>query len=225
MKDVNREAMRGMLRMFLLLPLLVFLPAWTLNYWQAWLCLGVFFACVIAITTYLMKANPALLERRLKAGASAEKEKSQKVIQSLAAVAFVALFVLPGLDHRFSWSAVPAFAVIAGDALIVVGFVFVLWVFKVNSFTSGVIEVAAEQEMIATGPYAMVRHPMYLGSLVMLLGIPLGLGSWCGELAIVPMTIVIIWRLIEEERFLGERLVGYTQYKERVRYRLVPTVW
>lgn len=100
-----------------------------------------------------------------------------------------------------------------------------LWVFKVNSFTSGVIEVAAEQEMIATGPYAMVRHPMYLGSLVMLLGIPLGLGSWCGELAIVPMTIVIIWRLIEEERFLGERLVGYTQYKERVRYRLVPTVW
>lgn len=186
MKEVNRKAMLGFLRMFLLLPLLVFLPAWTLNYWQVWLCLGVFFACVITITPYLMKANPALLERRLKAGASAEKEKSQKLIQSLAAASFVALFVLPGLDHRFAWSAVPVYVVIGGDALIVAGFVFVLWVFQVNSFTSSVIEVAVEQKVIATGPYAIVRHPMYLGSLVMLLGIPLGLGSWWGALAIVP---------------------------------------
>jgi protein-S-isoprenylcysteine O-methyltransferase Ste14 len=112
--------------------------------------------------------------------------------------------------------------VIAGDALIVA---FVFWVFKMNSFTSGVIEMATEQKVIGTGPYAIARHPMYLGSLVMLLGIPPGLDSWWGLLAIVPMTIVIIWRLIEEERFLGEHLVGYTQYEERVRYRLVPAVW
>jgi len=225
MTDVDRKAIAGLLRMVVILPVLVFLPAWTIRYWQAWACLLVFSECATVITAYLMKRDPALLERRLKAGAAAEKQMNQKVIQSLAVIGFIALLVIPGFDHRFRLSVVPPYAAIAGDLLIVVGFLFVSWVFKENSFTSGVIEVAAEQKVIATGPYAWVRHPMYSGSLIMLAGIPIGLGSWYGLLVMIPMTIVIIWRLLDEERFLGENLVGYTEYKEKVRFRLIPAVW
>jgi protein-S-isoprenylcysteine O-methyltransferase Ste14 len=172
MNDLNRKAFGGLLRMALFLAVLVFLPAWTIDYWQGWVCLELFLACGTGITLDLIRNDPKLLERRISAGASAEKEKSQKIIQTLAAVAFVATFVVPALDHRFSWSVVPIYAVIAGDALIVLGFLFVFWVFRVNSFTSGIIEVAAEQKVISTGPYGLVRHPMYFGALILLLVYP-----------------------------------------------------
>ena len=213
------------MQMVITLPLLVFLPAWTLRYWQAWACLLSFFVPVTIITVLLMKTNPELLERRMKAGAGAEKEKGQKIIQSFALVAFVAMFVLPALDHRYRWSEVPAWVAIGGDVLVVLGFVFVYRVFMENSFTSGVIEVAAEQKVVTSGPYALVRHPMYLGSLVMLMGIPLGLGSLWGLLTVAVMTAVIVWRLLAEETFLTAQLSGYEEYRERVKYRLVPLVW
>ena len=131
-----------------------------------------------------MKSDPALLARRLKAGAKAETEKNQKLVQTFAAVLFVAIFVVPGLDHRFGWSIVPLAFELAGDLLDLDWLrVLSFGSFRVNSFTSGVIEVATDQRVITTGPYAIVRHPMYLGSLVMLLGIPLSLGSWWGLLA------------------------------------------
>ena len=213
MTDVNRKALVGLMQMVITLPLLVFLPAWTLHYWQAWVCMMSFFVPVTIITVVLMKTDPELLERRTKAGAGAEKEKGQKVIQSFAAVVFVAMFV------------VPAWAAIAGDVLVVLGFVFVYRVFKENSFTSGVIEVAAGQKLVTSGPYALVRHPMYLGSLVMLTGIPLGLGSLWGLLTVATMALVIVWRLLQEETFLIGHLAGYGEYRERVKYRLVPLVW
>lgn len=225
MKEVNRNALIGVLRSVILLVALVFLPAWTLDYWQGWTCLSVFTLCVIFITVYLMTANPALLARRVKAGAAAETLKSQKVIQAFAAVAFVSLFILSALDYRFAWSSVPAALVIAGDALIVAGFAFVFWVFKVNSFTSGTIEVDPDQQVIRSGPYAVVRHPMYLGALVLLLGVPLALGSLWGLLTIVLLTAIIILRLLDEERYLARNLNGYTEYKQAVKYRLVPFVW
>jgi protein-S-isoprenylcysteine O-methyltransferase Ste14 len=222
MTDVNRKALAGLMRMMITLPLLVFLPAWTLHYWQAWLCMISFFVPVTIITVVLMKTDPELLERRVKV---AEKEKGQKVIQSFGVVAFVAMFVVPALDHRFRWSQVPAWVAIAGDVLVVLGFVFVYLVFKENSFTSGVIEVAAGQKLVTSGPYALVRHPMYLGSLVMLMGIPLGLGSLWGLLTVFTMALVIILRLLQEETFLIGHLAGYGEYRERVKYRLVPLVW
>lgn len=225
MQELNRKALIGLIRLVIILPALVFLPAWTIRYWQAWACLLVFFASVVVITVYLVRANPALLARRMKAGAAAEKATSQKVIQVFAAIAFVAMFVLRALDHRFGWSKVPVFAEIAGDVLIALGFAFVFWVFKVNSFTSGVIEVAPEQQVITSGPYAIVRHPMYLGSLVMLLGIPLGLGSLWGLFAIVLLAVVLVLRLLDEEKFLAENLAGYAEYTKRVHYRLAPLVW
>lgn len=225
MNKVNRDALIGLLRLLVVLPAFIFIPAWTLQYWQAWICLLVFFVSVAGITLYLMKANPALLARRIKAGAKAETEKTQKVIQLFAAILFLAIFVVPALDHRFQWSRVPLSFEIAGDVLIPAGFAIVLWVFSVNSFTSAVIEVSSGQQVITTGPYAIVRHPMYFGSLVMLLGIPPSLGSWWGLIAVAALAGVIVLRLLDEETFLAANLAGYKQYAARVNYRLAPFVW
>jgi len=225
MKDLNIKAFAGMLQLFVILGLTIFLPAWTLDYWQAWIVVAVFFSCTLAVTVYLMKNDPKLLERRVKAGVGAEQEKSQKIIQAFAAVAFIALFVVSALDHRFGWSTVPPYLVALGDILIVLGFYLVFLVFKENSFASGTIEVGADQCVISTGPYALVRHPMYIGALVMLVGVPLALGSLWGLVAIVPMTLVLIARLLDEEKFLTRNLAGYSEYQSKVRCRLLPLIW
>jgi protein-S-isoprenylcysteine O-methyltransferase Ste14 len=225
MNDLNNKAFAGLGQLLIVLLALIFVPAWTLRYWQAWLFLACFAAPVVAITAFLMKNDPKLLERRVTAGPGAEKRTLQNVIQSIAAIAFAALFVVSALDHRFGWSTVPTFVVIVGDAFVVLGFYFVFLVFKENSFAAGTIEVVAEQKVIATGPYALVRHPMYIGALVMLVGVPLALGSFWGLLAIVPMTLVLVWRLLDEEKFLAKNLAGYSEYQNKVRYHLLPMIW
>lgn len=225
MNQLNIKAFTGILQLFFVLGLTIFLPAWTLDYWEAWIVVVVFFACTLAVTVYLMKNDPKLLERRVSAGVAAEQEKSQKIIQAFAAVAFIALFVVSALDHRFGWSTVPTYLVVLGDILIVVGFYLVFLVFKENSFASGTIEIGAEQCVISTGPYALVRHPMYVGALVMLVGVPLALGSLWGLVAIVPMTLVLVARLLDEEKFLAKNLAGYCDYQSKVRHRLMPLIW
>jgi protein-S-isoprenylcysteine O-methyltransferase Ste14 len=225
MNDVNRQAVVGLAQMLVLLPVLIFLPAWTFHYWQGWICLVAFFVPVTLITVYLMKKNPELLARRTRAGAIAEKQLIQKIVQSVASLVFIAMFVLSALDHRYGWSNPPVWAVVVGDIMIVAGLAFVFWVFKVNSFTSGIIEVSENQKVISSGPYAIVRHPMYLGALVLLVGIPLSLGSVWGLLTIVLMTAVLIWRILGEERFLADNLRGYSEYTQTVKYRLAPFVW
>jgi len=225
MTDLNKKASLGLLELILVMGALTFLPAWTLHYWQAWILLAVFFACTLLIDIYLLKNDPKLLERRLKAGPGSEKEQSQKIIQAMAMVAFVAIFVFSALDHRFGWAPVPPYASVIGDILVALGLYFVFLVFKENSFTSGIIEIGEDQKVIATGPYAVVRHPMYIGALVMLLGVPLALGSSWGLLAIVPMVVVLVWRLLDEEKFLATNLAGYSEYQSKVRYHLLPLIW
>jgi protein-S-isoprenylcysteine O-methyltransferase Ste14 len=225
MSALNIRAMAGLLQLLIIMAAIIFLPAWTLDYWQAWTFLAVFFASVLAITVYLMKNDPKLLERRANAGPGAEQEKSQKIIQSLAAIAFIAMFVVSALDHRFGWSSVPPYVSLLGDVLVALGLYFVFLVFKENSFASGTIEVGAEQRVIATGPYALVRHPMYIGALVMLLGVPLALGSWWGLLTIIPMVLVLVARLLDEEKFLAKNLAGYSDYQSKVKSRLIPLIW
>lgn len=225
MNDLSKKAIGGLLRLVAALAVLLFVPVWTLDYWQAWVFLAVFSMGIFAITFYLMKKDPKLLERRVNAGIRAEKEKSQKIIQVLATITFMAVLAFPAFDHRFSWSAAPPYVAVAGDVLVVLGLLIVFLVFKENTYTAGVITVEAEQRVISTGPYALVRHPMYVGALVMLLAVPLALGSWWGLLTFIPITIVIVWRLLEEERFLVKNLRGYSQYRDRVRYRLVPFIW
>jgi protein-S-isoprenylcysteine O-methyltransferase Ste14 len=225
MKDLNKQALGGLLFLVICLAAALFLPAWTLDYWQAWTFLAVFTASVLAITVYLMKKDPKLLERRVTAGPGAEKEKSQNLIQFVAQIAFIAVLVFPSVDHRFAWSTVPPYIVIAGDVLVVLGLLIVFIVFKENTFASAIIEVGTEQKVISTGLYALVRHPMYIGALVMLLGVPLALGSWWGLFTIIPITLVIVLRLLEEEKFLVKTLPGYSEYRNNVKYRLVPFIW
>ena len=222
---MNKKVFNRLLRFFISLAALLFLTAWTLDYWQAWLFLAVFCGSSFAITHYLAKHDPQLLERRMNAGPGAEKEKSQKIIQVLALIAFIAVLVFPAIDRRLAWSTMPPYVTTAGDVLVALGFLVIFFVFKENTFASATIEVAPEQKVITTGPYALVRHPMYSGALVMLLGEPLALGSWWGLFTIIPITAVIVWRLLNEEKFLAKNLSGYSEYQSKVKCRLLPFIW
>jgi protein-S-isoprenylcysteine O-methyltransferase Ste14 len=204
---------------------LLFLPAGTLRYWQAWTFPAVYFSLSLAITVYLTKSDPELLQRRMSGGPMAEEEPAQKIIMSLASLGFFGLLVVPGLDHRFGWSHMPALVALAGDALVVLGWLGIFLVFRENSFSSATIELAPDQRVISTGPYARVRHPMYAAALVMLLGMPIALASWWGVLIIVALLPALIWRLADEEKFLARNLPGYAEYQRKVRFRLMPRVW
>jgi protein-S-isoprenylcysteine O-methyltransferase Ste14 len=225
MDSLNLKALTSVAVVVLVMAALLFVAAGTLDYWQAWTFLAVYLASSLAITLYLMGADPKLLERRMRGGPTAESSPKQKLIMALTSFGFIALIVLPALDHRFAWSHMPPYVAVAGDVLVALGFIAILFVFKENSFSSATIELAPDQTVISTGPYALMRHPMYAGALVLLLGIPLALGSWWGFLIVVAMLPALIWRLIDEEDFLAKNLPGYVAYQSRVRYRLIPQVW
>ena len=225
MNNLNIKAWLGVIFLAIVMGLLLFVPAGTIHYWQAWGYLAVFFGASSLITHYLIKKDPALLKRRLSGGPTAEKEKTQKIIMLFTSIGFIALLVVPALDYRFGWSSVPPYAVIAGDILVAVGFYVIFLVYKENSFTSATIEIAENQKVISTGPYALVRHPMYAGGLVYFLGTPLALGSYWGFLVIAATMPFVIWRLFNEERFLSKNLPGYTDYCAKVRWRLIPGVF
>ena len=225
MDALTRKTTIGFAQLIVGLGVLLFAPAWTLDFWQAWVYLFVFAASAAVVTVYLWKRDPKLLERRVRAGPGAEKEAAQRVIQLMASVAFVGVLVVPAIDHRLAWSRVPLYVVIAGNVSVATGFVIVFLVFRENTFTAATIEVAADQTVIATGSYAVVRHPMYAGALIMLFGTPLALGSSWGLLMFIPITLVIVWRLLDEEKFLSKNLPGYSNYTKNVRYRLLPFVW
>jgi protein-S-isoprenylcysteine O-methyltransferase Ste14 len=215
------------LRTFLIgafvLGILLFLPAWTLNYWQAWVFIVVFMTATNVIGVYLSLKDPELLERRKKAGQ--EQSPVQRIIIFLILIASIALFVLSAFDHRFGWSPVSAPVSLLGDILVALGLMLNLIVLRENSYSSSTIEIMEDQKVISTGPYALVRHPMYAASLVMIIGVPLALGSWLG-LAVIVLTIpVLVWRILDEERLLKKDLPGYIEYAHKVRYRLVPYLW
>jgi protein-S-isoprenylcysteine O-methyltransferase Ste14 len=225
MKNLNKKALGGLLGLFVAMVALLFTPAGTFGYWQAWAFLAVFFVPALAITLYLMKNDPKLLEKRLRAGPTAEKEKGQKVIQAITAIGFIAMLVVPALDHRFGWSSVPFFVSIAGDVLVALGFLVIFLVYKENPFASATIEISQEQRVISTGLYALVRHPMYMGGLLLFAGMCLSLGSLWGLLVLILITPALIWRLLDEEEFLAKNLPGYSEYRNRVKYRLIPSIW
>jgi protein-S-isoprenylcysteine O-methyltransferase Ste14 len=225
MNTLKTKAFGGLLSVLIGMGALLFLPAWTLDYWQAWAFLTVFGASGLVIIVYFMKKDPKLLERRMSAGPTAEKKTSEKIIMSIASLGFVALLVFPALDHRFGWSSVPPYMSIAGDVLVALGWAIIFFVFKENTFTSATIEVAADQKVISTGPYAIVRHPMYSGSFLYLLAMPIALGSWWGLVVVLLMMPASLWRIFDEEAFLKKSLSGYTEYTQKVRYRLLPFVW
>jgi protein-S-isoprenylcysteine O-methyltransferase Ste14 len=225
MTNLNTRAWVSLAVLALVMGLLVFVPAGTVRYWQAWAYLSIFTGASVLTTLYLIRHDPALLERRMKGGPTAEKQPTQKLIMLGTSVGFVGLLVVSALDARFGWSVVPLGAVLFGDALVIAGFYFISIVYRENTFTSATIEVAKDQKVIATGPYAVVRHPMYAGALLYLLGTPLALGSYWGLVVFGAVLPLLLWRLFDEERFLCRNLPGYTEYRKRVRHRLVPFVW
>jgi len=204
---------------------LLFGTAGTLHYWQAWVYVSIFSGASALTTVYLMKNDRALLARRIRGGPTFEKEGTQRIIMVFASLGFIALLVVPALDHRFGWSAVPIWAVVLGDILVVVGFYFMFVVYRENTFTAATIEVMAGQRVITTGPYAVVRHPMYASGSLYMLGTPLALGSYWGFLALAGMLPFLLWRLLDEERILARDLPGYAEYQRRVHHRLMPCVW
>src|SRR6185295_13526245 len=221
MNRVKAQALNRLLIVFLVMAALLFIPAGTLDYWQAWTFLAVYVASTLALIFYLMKNDPELLERRMRGGVRAEQRRSQKTIMRIMSLGFFGLLVVPALDHRFGWSHMaPEFA-LAGDALVILGALAISRVFKENTFSSSTIELAPNQKVVSTGPYALVRHPMYVGGLIMLIGIPTALASWWGLLVIGVLIPALIWRLLDEEEFLAANLPGYAEYQKKVRYRLI----
>jgi len=209
----------------LLLGLLLFFPAGTLNYWQAWAFVVVFTTSVNAIGLYLAIKDPVLLERRKKFGPTKEQSPVQKIAISIGVLALLGVFVFSGLAHRFGWSPVPAYGSLVGDVLVALGLFLNLLVFKENSYGGATIEIAADQKVISTGPYAVVRHPMYVGVLAMITGIPLALDAWWSLAIIALAAPALIWRILDEEKLLRKDLPGYVEYTRKVRYRLVPYIW
>ena len=225
MKNLKARAWLALAVLAVVMALLLFVPAGTVRYWQAWVYLSIFFGAAALTTMFLMRKDPALLERRMSGGPTAEKQPTQKFIMLCTSLGFIALLVVPALDYRFAWSTVPLSGVLVGDALVAVGFYLIFLVYKENTFTSATIEVAPDQKVISTGPYAIVRHPMYASALLYLVGTPLALGSYWGFAPLVGMLPFLIWRLFDEERFLALNLPGYTDYQKKVRHRLVPRIW
>jgi len=206
----------------ILTGLLLFLPAGTLSYWQAWIFMSVLFIPFFFVVSYLLKHDPKLLERRMKVK---EKEEREKKIIKMAQLLFFIGILMPGLDYRFGWSAVPIWLVFLSNALILLGYFIVFIVFKENSYTSRIVEVEKEQKVITTGPYAIVRHPMYFGIILIYLSISFALGSFFALFFFVPGIILIFFRIFDEERLLKKDLKGYKEYCKKVKYRLVPKIW
>jgi protein-S-isoprenylcysteine O-methyltransferase Ste14 len=204
---------------------LLFSVARDISYWQGWAYLAVFGIASALTTLDLQRRDPALLERRLRAGPSAEVEPAQKIIMMITSLCFIALLIVPALDHRLGWSHVSTATAIAGDVMVAIGFFLIAKVYRANSYTSATIEVAADQTVVSTGPYGIVRHPMYASALLYFLGTPLALASWWAFIPIIVMMPALIWRVFDEERVLETKLRGYTEYKQQVRYRLIPHVW
>lgn len=225
MTELNQRALGGLLAFLVVMGALLFVPAWTLDYWQAWIFLAVFGGSSLAITVYLMKKDPKLLQRRVKAGPGAEKQTRQKVIQSITSAGFIAILIVSALDHRFKWFPVTRFVSVAGEVLVGAGLFIIFLVYKENTFASATIEVVPDQKVISTGLYAMVRHPMYMGALLMFIGIPLSLGSGLGVIILLLIMPALLWRLLDEEKFLAKNLPGYPDYQAKVKQRLLPFVW
>lgn len=204
---------------------LVFIPAGTFRYWQGWAFVSVWIVASGAYTAYLVTYDPALLKRRTEAGVSHEKEPAQKIIILFLFAAFIALLVLPPLDFRFGWSNIPWYVSVLGDALIAVSYYIFYLVSKVNTYAAANVRVEEGQKVISTGMYGFVRHPMYFGTLFLIVGTPLALGSWW-SLLLVPLFLPILYfRIVYEEKVLARDLQGYTEYMRKVRYRLVPNIW
>jgi protein-S-isoprenylcysteine O-methyltransferase Ste14 len=202
--------------------LMFFLPAWTFRYWEAWLYMSTLLIPMLFMMAWLFRNDPGLLERRIR---MKEKEREQKTIIKIGSLVILTALVLPGFDRRWGWSSVPWSVVIIADFLVLLAYGLIAVVFKKNRYASRVVEVEKGQTVITSGPYRLVRHPMYLGVLIMYILSPVALGSYWAVLPALLLIFVLIARIRNEEKVLAAELVGYREYMKRVRFRLLPGVW
>jgi protein-S-isoprenylcysteine O-methyltransferase Ste14 len=219
------KAMSWALIGLVVLCALLFWPEGTFNYWQAWVFIALFMLATIVPSVYLGRTDPAALQRRMHAGPPAETRAVQKIIIVGAFLGLFTMMALSAFDHRFGWLPVPAAVCVTGDVLIVAGLYIGMLVVTQNSYAAATVTVEAEQKLASGGLYKVVRQPMYAGSLILMLGIPLALGSYWGLLLIIPGLLVLVFRILDEEALLSQELAGYREYKQRVHFRLVPYVW
>ena len=199
-----------------------FLPAGTLDYWQAWTYMAILLLPMFLVVAYFLKKDPELLERRMR---MKEKEPAQKIIIKLSYFIFLAAFLLPGFDRRFGWSSVPVWLVLIADIVVLAAYGRFVRVMSENRFLSRVVEVEQQQKVIDTGPYAQVRHPMYAAIIPLYLFSPLALGSFWAMIPAAFIPLVLIARIFNEEKVLSRELAGYRKYARRVKFRLIPGVW
>jgi protein-S-isoprenylcysteine O-methyltransferase Ste14 len=223
MDSLRKRAIAHIVSFQAVMALMLFLPAWTVRYWEAWVYWILFSACALLVTLDLLKRDPGLVESRLKVGPQAEREKSQKIIQAFASIFFCGLILVPGIERRFHLSIIPLPLVLVADAFVLTGYLIIFLVLRENSYASSTIEVRPGQRVIATGPYRIVRHPMYAGAALMILATPLALASLWALTCAVLLCGVIVARLVVE--YLAKNLPRYEEYCRKVRYRLIPCVW
>ncbi|MGA9489567.1 MAG: isoprenylcysteine carboxylmethyltransferase family protein [Mycobacterium sp.] len=224
MKLAGRVSLSGILGILVCLAIL-FVPAGTFHYWQGWAFLVVFALSTWIPTVYLMRTNPAALERRMHAGPKQESRPVQKAIIVIAFASLAAMVVVSVLDHRYGWSVVPPAASVIGDVLVALGLGLAMLVIIQNSYAAANITVESGQTLASTGLYGMVRHPMYSGDVIMMVGTPLALGSYWGLLFVLPGVVTLAVRIRDEEELLEHELSGYREYEQKVHYRLVPYLW
>jgi protein-S-isoprenylcysteine O-methyltransferase Ste14 len=223
--SLERRALISGAILFAVMTTLIFGGVGTFAWWQGWMFLLVYFAWTVGVSVWLSRHDPALFRRRLIGGPMAEKRTAQIIIMTLILLGFIGLMIVPALDYRFGWSRAPLWLAPVGDAVFSSGWLIIVFVFKENTFTASTVEVMPGQTVVTTGPYAIVRHPMYAGGIFILVGMPLALGSWWGLTPIATIAPALIWRLLDEERMLRHDLPGYVDYMGKVRFRLVPGVW
>lgn len=225
MDELGREILRKTAVFLIALAILLFLPAWSLMYWQGWLYWLAFAVLTTGGSLYFLKYDPALVRRRMSVGAGAETEPVQKVAMTITSIALIAMFIVSPLDHRLGWSRVPDAACLVGLLLVIAGYGIMIAALMGNTFAAATITVEQKQKVVSTGLNAWVRHPMYSGAILMFFATPVALGSWWGVILAFVISAAIVVRLLDEERVLTARLAGYDAYCREVRYRLLPGVW
>lgn len=228
--EMTRDEMKNLIRKIIIrfslfpvfLGLLTLLPAGTFNYWQVYVYIAVLIIPMIFVLFYFLKNDPQFLERRTRAR---EKEKAQIIIQITFSLIFLSGFIVSGLDRRFGWSSIPFYIVLLADVVILLGYLIIFFVFKQNRYASRVVEVDNNQKVISTGLYSVVRHPMYLGVLVMFIPVPIALGSYWGLIPMATIPFALVLRILNEETVLIRELPGYKEYCQKTKYRLIPFIW